>query len=123
MKKILIIGAGWLGLPFAQQLSALKHQVIVTRRSTDSLREVPLAQESKAVLDLANDDAAKKVRELVDNNAIDIVVGSFPPVFEKVAVKNMPISGKKSSTASKIARYKKSLWSARRRFTQINPSR
>lgn len=123
MKKILIIGAGWLGLPFAQQLSALKHQVIVTRRSTDSLREVPLAQESKAVLDLANDDAAKKVRELVDNNAIDIVVGSFPPVFEKVAVKNMPISGKKSSTASKIARYKKSLWSARQRFTQINPSR
>lgn len=123
MKKILIIGAGWLGLPFAQQLSALKHQVIVTRRSTDSLREVPLAQESKAVLDLANDDAAKKVRELVDNNAIDIVVGSFPPVFEKVAVKNMPISGKKSSTASRIARYKKSLWSARRRFTQINPSR
>lgn len=123
MKKILIIGAGWLGLPFAQQLSALKHQVIVTRRSTDSLREVPLAQESKAVLDLANDDAAKKVRELVDNNAIDIVVGSFPPVFEKVAVKNMPISGKKSSMASRIARYKKSLWSARRRFTQINPSR
>lgn len=123
MKKILIIGAGWLGLPFAQQLSALKHQVIVTRRSTDSLREVPLAQESKAVLNLANDDAAKKVRELVDNNAIDIVVGSFPPVFEKVAVKNMPISGKKSSMASRIARYKKSLWSARRRFTQINPSR
>lgn len=123
MKKILIIGVGWLGLPFAQQLSALKHQVIVTRRSTDSLREVPLAQESKAILDLANDDAAKKVRELVDNNAIDIVVGSFPPAFEKVAVKNMPISGKKSSMASRIARYKKSLWSARRRFTQINPSR
>lgn len=83
MKKILIIGAGWLGLPFAQQLSALKHQVIVTRRSTNSLREVPLAQESKAILDLANDDAAKKVRELVDNNAIDIVVGSFPPGFRK----------------------------------------
>ncbi len=121
MKKILIIGAGWLGLPFAQQLSALKHQVIVTRRSTDSLREVPLAQENKAVLDLANDDAAKKVRAIVDNNAIDIVVGSFPPAFEKVAVKNMLNSGKKSSTASKIAQYKKSLWSAQRRFIQISP--
>lgn len=83
MKNILIIGAGWLGLPLAQQLSTLNYPVMATRRSAQSVSELPLAEEQKVIIDLANCDAAEQVRHWVEARAIDVIVGCFPPGFRK----------------------------------------
>ncbi|MDF2152464.1 NAD-dependent epimerase/dehydratase family protein [Vibrio sp. CAU 1672] len=83
MANILIIGAGWLGLPLAQALSIEGHTVTVTRTSQSRLDDIQIPLINKALLDLSTAQAEQELAQLLDDYAITHVIGSFPPGFRK----------------------------------------
>lgn len=74
MKKILIIGGGWLGSPLAEKLSK-QFSVIVTNRSPQIEKLNPFLL--PLTLDLA--DPILKTETLEHFKKIDTVIGCFPP--------------------------------------------
>ncbi len=77
MKNITIIGAGWLGLPLAQQLRANGHQVSVTRTrdlQVDSIKHAGL-HTIRANLD----EPCLELEEHLRQSQTDVVIGCFPP--------------------------------------------
>lgn len=83
MANILIVGAGWLGAPLAQTLADQGHHVTVTRRSQSRLDELPITSVRTAQLDLNEPRAQQKIVELIKQEQIERIVGSFPPGFRK----------------------------------------
>ncbi|BFN31698.1 NAD(P)H-binding protein [Vibrio harveyi] len=83
MANILIMGAGWLGAPLAQTLADQGHHVTVTRRSQSRLDELPITSVRTAQLDLSEPIAQQKIVELIKQEQIERIVGSFPPGFRK----------------------------------------
>ncbi|WP_045488238.1 NAD(P)H-binding protein [Vibrio harveyi] len=83
MANILIVGAGWLGAPLAQTLADQGHHVTVTRRSQSRLDELPITSVRTAQLDLSEPRAQQKIVELIKQEQIERIVGSFPPGFRK----------------------------------------
>ena len=80
MKRIAIIGAGWLGLPLAKQLDTLGHSVIASRTSDSGLLELEKNGIAGFVCDLNNPQA---LADTLSEHNIDTVVGSFPPGFRR----------------------------------------
>lgn len=68
--KIVVVGAGWLGLPLAEKLAAAGHQVVATRRN-----EFP-ASSDKLVWERCNPESGEFPAALSD---ADVVVLAFPP--------------------------------------------
>ncbi|MDN3679835.1 NAD-dependent epimerase/dehydratase family protein [Vibrio tapetis subsp. quintayensis] len=85
-KKVLIIGAGWLGLPLALQLQESGYLVAVTKTSQENLQPILTNSLTGYVCKLANNDDQPQSHSiqiddiLLDFNP-DIVIGSFPPGF------------------------------------------
>ncbi|MBE4579526.1 NAD(P)-dependent oxidoreductase [Vibrio navarrensis] len=83
MKNILIIGAGWLGFPLAQTLTALGHTVFITRRSPEALESLTFSPSRKCTLDLNSLDARQQLTHYLNTRKFDVVIGCFPPGFRK----------------------------------------
>ncbi|SON48270.1 NAD-dependent epimerase/dehydratase family protein [Vibrio tapetis] len=85
-KKVLIVGAGWLGLPLALQLQKSGYLVAVTKTSQESLEPLLASSLIGYVCKLTNDAPTQSTtpsaldRILLDFSP-DIVIGSFPPGF------------------------------------------
>lgn len=69
--RVLVVGAGWLGLPLAKAMAGAGHEVLVTNRSGASAAFTAAGLQALA-LDL--DQAI-----LPDLTSFDLVVASFPP--------------------------------------------
>ncbi len=72
--NVLIIGAGWLGLPLAKHLSH-HHHVTVSKTSTYALNEQPFPA---IELDLARPNTLSNIPQ-----DTDAIIGCFPPGFRK----------------------------------------
>lgn len=91
MQNIAIIGAGWLGLPLAKQLSDSGYDVYATRTTADRLQAVEAEGVSGFILQLdASFDASdkwlpsqSKISEELIKRQITTVIGSFPPGFRQ----------------------------------------
>lgn len=88
MKRIAIIGGGWVGAPLAEALAAVGHQVIVSRRSAETLAELSLSSQQISsrqgfVFDLAQPDALSSLIEQLTRHRIEYVIGAFPPGFRQ----------------------------------------
>lgn len=68
--KIVVVGAGWLGLPLAEKLAAAGHEVVATRRN-----DFP-ASSDKLVWERCNPDTGVFPAALSD---AEVVVLAFPP--------------------------------------------
>ncbi|NIY93321.1 NAD(P)H-binding protein [Vibrio diazotrophicus] len=80
MKRIAIIGAGWLGLPLAKQLDKQGYSVIASRTSDAGLLELKENGIAGFVCDLNNPQG---LADTLSKFNIDTVVGSFPPGFRR----------------------------------------
>lgn len=80
MKRIAIIGAGWLGLPLAKQLDKLGHSVFASRTSDLGLSELKQNGIAGFVCNLNN---PQNLADTFAEYNIDTVVGSFPPGFRR----------------------------------------
>lgn len=83
MANTLIVGAGWLGTPLAQDLANEGQTVVVTRRSQEKLDELPSTLTNAELLDLSQAHAEIKLPELIQRYQIKRIIGSFPPGFRK----------------------------------------
>lgn len=81
MKKIMIIGAGWLGRPLAHYLQTLGHFVVVTKTTADGANLLTSEGLQAEVLDLTHN--ANQLRTLIEQYDIELVIGCFPPGFRK----------------------------------------
>ncbi|CAH0535499.1 Protein YeeZ [Vibrio stylophorae] len=78
--RVLIIGAGWLGLPLAMHLQTQGHWVMATRRSEKKILDENLHGHVPLVhLDLAKDNAESHLHQLLKQHQVSHVVGCFPP--------------------------------------------
>ncbi len=84
-KRVLIIGAGWLGLPLALQLEQSGYTVAVTKTSQSSLKPILTYPVKGYVCKLATNDNQDLISSAIENILLDfqpdIVIGSFPPGF------------------------------------------
>ncbi|WP_165311644.1 NAD-dependent epimerase/dehydratase family protein [Vibrio ziniensis] len=80
MKRIAIIGAGWLGLPLARRLKELRHTVFASRRSEAGILELAENGISGFICDL---NMPQDLSETLSKFNIDTIVGSFPPGFRR----------------------------------------
>ncbi len=78
MKRIAIVGAGWLGLPLAKHLQKIGHEVRASRTSSQGKQEL----ESQGIKGFVCDLNSDGIDDLSSLNC-DTVVGSFPPGFRK----------------------------------------
>ena len=85
MNRIAIIGAGWLGLPLAQQLIKNGETVFATRRETPRLQELVKKNVPCFPLSLSGNkpEADRQFVSQLINNDISIVIGAFPPGFRQ----------------------------------------
>ena len=72
--NVLIIGAGWLGLPLAKHLSH-HHHVTVSKTSAHSLDDQPFPA---IELDLSRPNTLDNIPQ-----DTDVIIGCFPPGFRK----------------------------------------
>ena len=82
MKRIAIIGGGWLGAPLAHYLETIGHKVFVSRTSQVGVQKLKSDHLDAFKLDLAledESDLAIKLSALSPN----ILIGCFPPGFRK----------------------------------------
>ncbi len=83
--NILLIGAGWLGLPLSIRLKSDGYKVIATKTSSEGLELLDEHQIQGAVCDL-NDrslEGLAAIEELIKTNMIDVIIGAFPPGFRQ----------------------------------------
>lgn len=85
-KKVLIIGAGWLGLPLALQLQKSGYLVAVTKTSQENLQPILNHSLTGYVCKLANNEnqlqsSLAQIEGILLDFCPDIVLGSFPPGF------------------------------------------
>lgn len=76
--KILIIGAGWLGFPLANQLLAHGHSVTISRTNHTRLESIPSHAHDAIIVDL---NLPNTLSNIPDDT--DIIIGCFPPGFRK----------------------------------------
>ncbi|NLS11427.1 NAD-dependent epimerase/dehydratase family protein [Vibrio sp. SM6] len=83
-RRILILGAGWLGLPLASTLTQHGDKVIVTRRHwPDEILQTSKHALIYESLDLAQADAFESLTHLIRHHKITHIIGSFPPGFRQ----------------------------------------
>lgn len=80
MKRIAIIGAGWLGLPLAKHLQQLGHWVCASKTTSTGAQELQELGIHSFVCDL---DAPQDLDKILVQFQIDTVIGSFPPGFRR----------------------------------------
>ncbi|NOH79468.1 NAD-dependent epimerase/dehydratase family protein [Vibrio sp. RE86] len=81
MKKISIIGGGWLGQPLAHYLSTLGHTVSVSRTTTMGATELCEQHLNGFQFDLSA--PLSESEHKLEATKPDIVIGCFPPGFRK----------------------------------------
>lgn len=81
MKKITIIGGGWLGQPLAQCLENLGHKVSVSRTNAEGVEQLNAKHLNGFEFDLNND--ISELSQSLNALSPDIVIGCFPPGFRK----------------------------------------
>ncbi|EDP60322.1 NAD(P)H-binding protein [Vibrio sp. AND4] len=83
MANVLIIGAGWLGMPLAETLSEQGHHVTATCRSESRLHELCALNIPFSQLDLASPNCCQQLSVLLKQNNIECIIGAFPPGFRQ----------------------------------------
>ncbi len=83
MKKILILGAGWLGLPLAKTLQADGHHVVTTARSLENVTNLENQGLRAFALDLADESSTNVLAKQLREQDIDTILGAFPPGFRQ----------------------------------------
>lgn len=81
VKKISIIGGGWLGQPLAHYLTTLGHSVSVSRTTTSGANELCKQHLNGFQFDLNEPFETSSLK--LDSTKPDIVIGCFPPGFRK----------------------------------------
>ncbi len=85
-KQILVVGAGWLGLPLAHALQSRGYKVIATRTSVEGVAEIAQAGLDSLCLDLNAIRSEEEELALTDQlikNQINVIIGCFPPGFRQ----------------------------------------
>ena len=83
MANTLVVGAGWLGTPLAENLKKDGHHIVVTRRNQTRLNELPTSLTHSALFDFDQLNAANRLDRLLKQYQITHIVGAFPPGFRK----------------------------------------
>ncbi|MGF1910421.1 NAD(P)H-binding protein [Vibrio kasasachensis] len=81
MKRIGIVGGGWLGLPLCQFFSNLGHTVIVTKTTTEGAACIARGGLTSVPLNL--EDRTQQGVEALEPFNLDTVIGCFPPGFRR----------------------------------------
>ena len=84
--QILIVGAGWLGLPLAKSLSNRGYSVIPTRTSEQGVEELTVAGLDGFCLDLNEVKQEEDILSLADKlvtKDVKTLIGCFPPGFRQ----------------------------------------
>ncbi len=81
MKRIGIVGGGWLGLPLSQYLANLGHSVVVTKTSLEGAKQASTADIPAIVVDLAQ--GASSAASAFGSFQPQILIGCFPPGFRR----------------------------------------
>ena len=81
MKKIAIVGAGWLGTPLAKLFTSLGHEVLVTKTTSEGAAELQTQGLHAAVVNLAN--GKQSAIDALATFQPQLLVGCFPPGFRR----------------------------------------
>ncbi len=81
MKKIAIIGGGWLGTPLAKLFTSLGHDVLVTKTTSEGAAELQAQGLHSAVVNLANDK--QSTIDALSAFQPQLIIGCFPPGFRR----------------------------------------
>lgn len=81
MKKITIVGGGWLGKPLGQYLTSIGHSVHVSKTTPEGVKELEQLGINSFVANLAN--GSNDLDQQLSSTPTDIVIGCFPPGFRK----------------------------------------
>ncbi len=80
MKRIAIIGAGWLGFPLAKHLQQLGHSVYASKTTKAGLEQLTQQGITGFICDLNNTNS---LTEKLTHFQCDTVIGCFPPGFRR----------------------------------------
>lgn len=81
MKRIGIVGGGWLGLPLSKFLANLGHAVVVTKTTLEGAQQIDCDEVPATMVDLGQGDS-HAVTALAPFQP-QILVGCFPPGFRR----------------------------------------
>ncbi|MBA5762485.1 NAD(P)H-binding protein [Vibrio sp. 404] len=81
MKRIGIIGGGWLGLPLGQFFTNLGHYVVITKTTKSGAADVSDQGLTSAIVNL--EDSVQQNIDTLTPHQLDTLIGSFPPGFRK----------------------------------------
>lgn len=82
--KVLIVGAGWLGLPLAKALINKGYDVTATRTTAEGVNELEQADLNAIALnlsELSSEDKQLAVTNQLINLDVETIIGCFPPGF------------------------------------------
>ncbi|MBD1556700.1 NAD(P)H-binding protein [Vibrio sp. S9_S30] len=85
MKKIAIVGAGWLGLPLAKLLKEAGHTVIASKTTLEGCDQLKQEGIDPFLFQLSENEqeCANQLAHQLTHHAIDVLIGAFPPGFRK----------------------------------------
>lgn len=81
MKRIGIIGGGWLGLPLSQLLANLGHAVVVSKTTQAGVEQTQTEEVPAVLVDLAQGES--HTVSALSAFAPQVVIGCFPPGFRR----------------------------------------
>ncbi|OLQ95190.1 NAD(P)-dependent oxidoreductase [Vibrio ponticus] len=81
MKRIGIVGGGWLGLPLSKFLANLGHAVVVTKTSLEGAQHIDCDEVPATVVDLSQGES--HVVTALAPFQPQILIGCFPPGFRR----------------------------------------
>ncbi|KGY12837.1 nucleoside-diphosphate sugar epimerase [Vibrio tubiashii] len=81
MKRISIVGGGWLGKPLGQYLTSIGHKVFVSKTTLEGVNELQQSGIDSFKCDLNTQD--DELGFHLTQHPSDIVIGCFPPGFRK----------------------------------------
>ncbi|CAH0526393.1 NAD-dependent epimerase/dehydratase family protein [Vibrio hippocampi] len=107
---ILIVGAGWLGMPLAKALMQQGYKVTATRTLESGVTALVEHGINGFSLDLAKQDTELAIKQTsldIENLGITAIIGCFPPGFRKGAGDGYPKHWQTLTQIAKQAKVKK----------------
>ncbi|CCN47713.1 putative Nucleoside-diphosphate-sugar epimerase [Vibrio nigripulchritudo MADA3029] len=85
MSRIVVVGAGWLGLPLAKHLISNDHQVVATKTSQQGIDQLSAQSIEGVAFSFSErlEENINRLTQIFTSHQADIVVGAFPPGFRK----------------------------------------